>query len=170
MVFVHRQTIVQTLTYLPLFPDAAQALSALKTLGKHPTGAEVIAAPGNLSLLLALSLRNPELFSEAFRCVANTLLLIEKARVTWVDGIVGGGTACIELLEVSNELHETVLTPFLSLLDCRDQLHRSTYFSHRVSYFFVPPHIYAPVILFVPWWKNAVDPPSSKLSELNSAS
>lgn len=72
-------------------------------LGKVPAGSEVIAIPANLSALLALSnsLKNdPEASSECFRCVANALLLIDGARVTWVEKEVGGGEACVDLLEV----------------------------------------------------------------------
>lgn len=76
---------------------------AVKTLGKIPAGSEIVATPANLSTLLALStsLKNdPEATIEALRCVANALLLIEKARVTWVGEQVGGGQACVDLLEV----------------------------------------------------------------------
>lgn len=87
----------------PFFSDAAKALLAVKTLGKMPIGSEVIATPANLSTLLALStsLKNdPEAINEALRCIANALLLIEAARMTWVGEQVGGGEACIDFLEV----------------------------------------------------------------------
>jgi hypothetical protein len=84
--------------------DAAKALLAVKTLGKMPVGSEVISTPVNLSTLLALStsLKNdPEAANEALKCVANALLLVERARVTWVERQVGGGEACLDLLEKS---------------------------------------------------------------------
>jgi hypothetical protein len=58
-----------------------------------------------LSTLLALSSafkNDPTTTSEALRCVANALLLIDSARDTWVDKKVGGGEACIGLLDVSS--------------------------------------------------------------------
>jgi hypothetical protein len=84
--------------------DAAKALLAVKTLGKMPIGSEVVATSANLSTLLALStsLKNdPQAINEALRCVANALLLIETARMTWVGEQVGGGEACIDFLEKS---------------------------------------------------------------------
>lgn len=83
--------------------DAAKAILAVKMLGKVPAGSEVISTPANLSILLALStsLKNdPQATTEALRCVANALLLIDTARDTWVDKQVGGGDACISLLDV----------------------------------------------------------------------
>jgi len=77
----------------------------VKTLAKHPSGSEIIASPANLSFLLSLSASQApdlELSYEALRCVANALLLVEKARTTWVEQVVGGGSACIELLNVSD--------------------------------------------------------------------
>ena len=83
--------------------DAAKALLALKTLGKMPAGSEVIATAANLSTMLALStaLKNDtDAASESLRCVANALLLVDSARNIWVDTQVGGGEACISLLDV----------------------------------------------------------------------
>lgn len=85
--------------------EAAQALLAVKTLGKQPAGSQYISAPSNLSTLLALSTAfkdDPDASLEALRCVANALLLIEAARTTWVAKEVRGGGACVELLEVSH--------------------------------------------------------------------
>lgn len=62
-----------------------------------------MATPANLSTLLALSTafkNDPDATNEALRCVANTLLLIDCARDTWVDKQVGGGEASISLLDV----------------------------------------------------------------------
>jgi hypothetical protein len=68
-----------------------------------PAGSEAIATAANLSTLLSLSAAfkdDQEATSEALRCVANALLLIDSARDTWVDKQVGGGEACIGLLDV----------------------------------------------------------------------
>jgi hypothetical protein len=92
--------------------DAAKALLAVKTLGKMPVGSEVIATSANLSTLLALStsLKNDsEATREALRCIANALLLVERARVTWVDKQMGGGNACVDLLEKSTTPEEIFL-------------------------------------------------------------
>jgi hypothetical protein len=44
---------------------------------------------------------DPAVGEESLRCVANSLLLIEEARVTWVGETVRGGSACVDLLQVS---------------------------------------------------------------------
>ncbi|OBZ66660.1 hypothetical protein A0H81_13405 [Grifola frondosa] len=84
--------------------DATQALQAVKALGKNPAGSEVIASSANLSTLLGLSQSykdNMEASHEALRCIANALLLVEQARVTFITKEVGGGEAVVELLEKS---------------------------------------------------------------------
>ncbi|KAF9456090.1 guanine nucleotide exchange factor [Collybia nuda] len=84
--------------------DAAQALLALKTLGKNPIGSEFIASQTNLSTLLFLSTSfkdDPDASSEALRCIANALLLVERARETFLEKEVGGGNTCVTLLEKS---------------------------------------------------------------------
>lgn len=87
------------------FPDAHLALSAIKAIGRQPSGSSVIASAGNLSTLLAVSKSfkdsNLEASLEALRCIANALLLIESARATLVGDAVGGGEYAILLLEVS---------------------------------------------------------------------
>lgn len=68
-----------------------------------PAGSEAIGTAANLSTLLALSTafkNDQEATSEALRCVANALLLVDSTRDTWVDKQVGGGEACIGLLDV----------------------------------------------------------------------
>ena len=85
--------------------DASKALLAIKMLGKMPVGSQVIADPANLKTMLGFSrsFKNyPEAANEALRCVANALLLVEQARITWTDKEVGGGDACVDLLNVSN--------------------------------------------------------------------
>lgn len=92
-------------------PDAAKALLATKMLGKMPAGSEVIAKPANLSILLALyhSLKNDsEATTEALRCIANSLLLIDSARPTFVGQDVGGGKFAIDLMDVRLVCVETI--------------------------------------------------------------
>ncbi|TFK43334.1 guanine nucleotide exchange factor [Crucibulum laeve] len=85
--------------------DAAQALLALKTLGKDPAGSGHLATATGLSTLLSLSTAfkdDTEASSEALRCIANALLLIEPARSTILEKEVNGGEACAVLLEKTN--------------------------------------------------------------------
>ncbi|KAJ7982787.1 guanine nucleotide exchange factor [Mycena polygramma] len=82
--------------------DNALALLALKTLGKNPTGSEILGTAPNLTILLELSgslKDDPEASGEALRCIANALLLIERARSVFITKEVGGGDACIALLQ-----------------------------------------------------------------------
>ncbi|KAJ6544071.1 guanine nucleotide exchange factor [Mycena capillaripes] len=84
--------------------DNALALLALKTLGKNPTGSETLGTAPNLSILLELatSLKDdPEASGEALRCIANALLLIERARSVFITKEVNGGETCINLLQKS---------------------------------------------------------------------
>ncbi|KAF5372037.1 hypothetical protein D9615_008038 [Tricholomella constricta] len=85
--------------------DAAQALLAVKALGKNPAGSKYLASPANLSLLLTLATSfkdDPQASSEALRCIANALLLIEKARSTFLQKEVDGGLTAITMLEKSS--------------------------------------------------------------------
>lgn len=86
--------------------DAHLALSAVKALGRHPSGSSVIALENNLSTLLATSKSlkdgNLEASLEALRCVANALLLIESARATIISDSVNGGEYGVLLLESSS--------------------------------------------------------------------
>ncbi|KAK0205981.1 guanine nucleotide exchange factor [Desarmillaria ectypa] len=84
--------------------DAAQALLAVKTLGKNPSGSETLATASTLSTLLGLSTSlkdDPEASSEALRCIANTLLLFDHARGTFISKDVGGGEICVGMLDKS---------------------------------------------------------------------
>ncbi|KAJ7768181.1 guanine nucleotide exchange factor [Mycena olivaceomarginata] len=84
--------------------DNALALLALKTLGKNPTGSEALGTAQNLSALLELSASlkdDPEASGEALRCIANALLLIERARSVFITKEVNGGEACMALLQKS---------------------------------------------------------------------
>lgn len=83
--------------------DAAQALLAIKALGKHPAGSQVVATRQNLISLLAIFNAfkdDTEASNEALKCICNALLLIEPARTLFVHKDVGGGDAVIDLLEV----------------------------------------------------------------------
>ncbi|KAJ4481036.1 guanine nucleotide exchange factor [Lentinula aciculospora] len=83
--------------------DAAQALLALKTLGRVPAGSEPLTEPSSLCTLLELASslykEDRSASSEALKCVANTLLLYDHARVTFVSREVGGGEICASMLE-----------------------------------------------------------------------
>jgi hypothetical protein len=87
-----------------LSSDIHLALSAIKALGRHPSGSTVIALDSNLSTLLAASKSfkdsNIEAALEALRCIANALLLIESARATLISDSVNGGEYAVSLLEV----------------------------------------------------------------------
>ncbi|KAH8999553.1 guanine nucleotide exchange factor [Lactarius akahatsu] len=84
--------------------DALLALSAIKALGRHPSGSSVLASASNLSILLTVSKNfsgsNLDASLEALRCIANTLLLIESARTTLTSDSVNGGEYAILLMEV----------------------------------------------------------------------
>ncbi|KAI0314738.1 guanine nucleotide exchange factor [Amylostereum chailletii] len=85
--------------------DVALALSALKSLGKHPSGARVLSSSDNLSFLLALADAFKDNFDascEALRCVANTLLLVEAARRTLIEEGINGGETAVVMLEKSS--------------------------------------------------------------------
>ncbi|KIY61996.1 hypothetical protein CYLTODRAFT_494944 [Cylindrobasidium torrendii FP15055 ss-10] len=82
--------------------DAALALLAVKTLGKNPTGSELLATPATLATLLSFATTfkdEPEAASEALRCIANTLLLFPEARTTFIERQVNGGDVCFNLLD-----------------------------------------------------------------------
>ncbi|TFK29316.1 hypothetical protein FA15DRAFT_664249 [Coprinopsis marcescibilis] len=82
--------------------DAAKALLAVKTLGREPSGSEVISRSENVLTLLGLQLSlkdYPDAASEALRCIANALLLIEPARHAFLDGEVNGAQFCIPMLD-----------------------------------------------------------------------
>lgn len=83
--------------------DAPQALLALKMLGYHRAGSEVLTTPANLSTLISASIafKDIDMTGEALRCVANGLLLVDSARSIWVTKEVGGGEVSVESLEVS---------------------------------------------------------------------
>ena len=81
----------------------AQAVLALKMLGRNPAGSDLITRPATLSTLIsaAEAFKDlPNATSEVLRCVANGLLLIPDSRSTFVTKEVGGGPAVLGMLEV----------------------------------------------------------------------
>ncbi|KDR83523.1 hypothetical protein GALMADRAFT_85759 [Galerina marginata CBS 339.88] len=85
--------------------DATLALLSVKTLGKDPAGSGYLASTANLSTLLGFATTfkdDPDAASEALRCIANALLLIEQARSTFISKEVNGGDACVLMLERSS--------------------------------------------------------------------
>lgn len=83
--------------------DAAQALLAVKTLGRDPSGSKVIAQPENLKSLLAFQSTfkdTPDAALEALRCIANSLLLVDTARSLFLEKGVDGGDTAVSMLEV----------------------------------------------------------------------
>lgn len=82
--------------------DAALGLLAVKTLGRDPSGSEVIASAENLKTLLSFhsTFKDfPDAATEALRCIANALLLIDTARALFLEKGVDGGDTCVTLLE-----------------------------------------------------------------------
>ncbi|KAG1715685.1 hypothetical protein ID866_1489 [Astraeus odoratus] len=89
------------------------ALPKLKDLGKSLGVATVLASPSNLRCLLTIA-ATPEVEylkeNNALRCIANTCLLIESARATFIDAEVNGGSICLDLLQKSSSLEAIYLT------------------------------------------------------------
>ncbi|KAJ3774703.1 guanine nucleotide exchange factor [Lentinula raphanica] len=82
--------------------EAAQALKAVKILGRDPSGSKTISEAGNLSTLLNLSTSfkdDSEASTEALRCIANALLLLPDARETLLSNEVGGADICLTMLD-----------------------------------------------------------------------
>lgn len=81
--------------------ETTLALSALKTLGRHPTSSKIIVQTENLQLLLGIGTdsrdQQADSAQEALRCIANALLLIESSRDSLLS--LQGGEACVRLLE-----------------------------------------------------------------------
>lgn len=77
----------------------------MKTLGKDFSGSEYLASSTNLLRLLGYATAfkdDSDASSEALRCIANALLLIEEARNTFISKTVNGGDTCLTMLEVFN--------------------------------------------------------------------
>ena len=85
----------------------AQAVLALKMLGRNPAGSDLITRPSTLSTLISAAEAfkdTPNATSEVLRCIANGLLLIPDSRSTFVTKEVGGGPAVLGMLEVRIDL------------------------------------------------------------------
>ncbi|KAG6845833.1 hypothetical protein H0H87_002521 [Tephrocybe sp. NHM501043] len=99
--------------------DAAQALLAVKELGKIPAGSEFLSSPTNLSTLLALATSfkdDVEASSEALRAIANALFLLDQARSTILEKEVDGGVIAISMLQKTSQPdHIFVLSRILFL-------------------------------------------------------
>ncbi|KAG9317034.1 hypothetical protein JVU11DRAFT_1216 [Chiua virens] len=96
--------------------DTPQAFSTLKTLGGIPEVASTLGTPSNLRCLLKLSAKiDNSRQNDALRCIANTVLLNESARVTFVGSVVDGGSACINLLQKSSTEHVFLASRILFL-------------------------------------------------------
>ncbi|KAF8841321.1 hypothetical protein BDN67DRAFT_967373 [Paxillus ammoniavirescens] len=90
--------------------DATLALSTVKSLGGTPEVAGVLGTASNLRCLLNLSTKiESSQRNDALRCIANTVLLNEFARITFVGQDVGGGNACVDLLQQSFSMEHTFL-------------------------------------------------------------
>lgn len=105
--------------------DVGQALLTIKSLGKLPTGSQVVATRQNLHSLLIIFNAfkdDAEASNEALKCIANALLLIESARSTFVHKEVGGGDAVIDLLEVCGSPSTPTYTVLLTMARKRHPL------------------------------------------------
>jgi Guanine nucleotide exchange factor synembryn len=137
---------VQALTHLS--PDAAQGLLAVKTLGKNLSSSEYLSSSTNLSTLLALFTLfkdDSDASSEALRCIANALLLVENARSTFVQREVDGGAICISLLEVSRPSLFPPLVPLRNISLMRRARNQQPLIRHLfslVSCSFAPPRVH----------------------------
>ncbi|KIK95447.1 hypothetical protein PAXRUDRAFT_827008 [Paxillus rubicundulus Ve08.2h10] len=90
--------------------DAPLALSTVKSLGSTPEVAGVLGTESNLRCLLNLSTTiESSQRNDALRCIANTVLLNESARITFVGQDVGGGNVCVDLLQQSSSTEHTFL-------------------------------------------------------------
>ncbi|KAF5355226.1 hypothetical protein D9758_005977 [Tetrapyrgos nigripes] len=86
--------------------DAAKALLAVKTLGRNPSGSELLRQDTTLITLLSMAKTliekgDEKAASEALRCVANTMWLFADSRVTFVSEEVKGGRAALEMLHTT---------------------------------------------------------------------
>lgn len=122
--------------------DTALALLALKTVGKHPQGSNIISYSSSLATLLnlasSLAKEDPDASNEALRCVANALLLHESGRLSILDKEANGGDICAVMLDVSK------LKLFSSLIVAESNDYRSNFhsLSHLVSLYSIPNTLY----------------------------
>ncbi|KAG2013446.1 hypothetical protein CC2G_010359 [Coprinopsis cinerea AmutBmut pab1-1] len=108
-------------------PDAAKALLAVKTLGRDPSGSEVIAQVQNMTALLDFqsSLKDyPDAANEAIRCIANALLLVESARARFLSTDVNGPDVCVPLLDKASTPDQIFIISRVLFLACASGSHR----------------------------------------------
>lgn len=101
--------------------DVAQAVSALKMLGRNPAGSDLITQPSTLSTLISAAEAfkdTPNATSEVLRCIANGLLLIPDSRSIFVDKGVGGGPAVMGTLEVRCKAVYAISVVFNPTTEC----------------------------------------------------
>jgi len=101
--FCFRRLLHVAILYLTQSIDVAQAVLALKMLGRNPAGSDLITRPSTLSTLISAAEAfkdTPNAASEVLRCIANGLLLVPDSRSTFVTKNVGGGPAVLGMLEV----------------------------------------------------------------------
>jgi len=114
--------------------DALSALSAVKSLGKIPHGAQVLASSPNLKCLIILATKletTPDASNEALKCVANTLLLSEVARTRLLTEEVDGGNLFIDLLQKSTT-PEYIFIASRILFLCTASRHQSASFIQSI--------------------------------------
>lgn len=83
--------------------EVAQAVLALKMLGRNTVGSDLITRPPTMATLISAAEAfkdTPNATSEVLRCIANGLLLVPDSRSTFVTKEVGGGPAVLGTLEV----------------------------------------------------------------------
>ncbi|KAI6033834.1 hypothetical protein PISMIDRAFT_23831 [Pisolithus microcarpus 441] len=112
------------------------ALPKLKDLGKVPQVAGMLASPANLRHLLSIATTSHlESLKEnnALRCIANTCLLIEPARVTFIGSDVNGGNVALDLLEKSSSLETIYLTSRILFLCTASSLSAASFIQWMVD-------------------------------------
>ncbi|KAL4075593.1 guanine nucleotide exchange factor [Scleroderma citrinum] len=106
------------------------ALPKLKDLGKTPEVAAILSSPTNLRCLLSIA-TIPEVENSkennALRCIANTCLLVESTRATFISSDVNGGNVCLDLLQRSSSLESIYLTSRILFL-CTASIHSARSF------------------------------------------
>lgn len=129
----------------PSNAQAASQLLELKELAKHPSGSAILASGHNLTLLLSFATQkykdNAAAKSEALRSIANCLLLVDAARLTFVDAsdlvVVGeevsGGRICLAELEVCL-WNDIANKPYLTKTSQKPNEHTVTFVLARILF------------------------------------
>lgn len=123
--------------------DSAKALLAVKTLGRDPTGSEVISQDIPAFLKFQSTLKDyPDAATEALRCLANALLLIESARHRFLDPPVNGPDVLVPMLDVGLT---SASIPLLLLIYVSRKHRVQTKSSSFLEFSSLPAHQEAPV-------------------------